>query len=422
MLLKLGGYSAFLVSIFLVIFFSLEREPVAEAGVLDARTWNFKENRLALRGKWIFFQNELLTPPQCRVRQGSYRNYPALWNTLERDGIGYGTYYLKVVVPDSVLTFAVEIPQLYSSCKLWINDCLIASVGKVGRTKETTVPQWTYKTASFDHSKDTMSIVLQIANFHHYKGGATNPIMLGSLHRVISNKHLTLGTNIAELVLLFITGGAFLYLSWRKKNDKKVILFFSLLCLTWCLRAAFSNQYPIVSIFPNFNWTILVKIEYLTLYGGMIWATLFFSQLMKNISSQILIYLIVGMNIFFSVFTLLTPPIIFSHWIMVYLTIATITVIYVALIILRALFLNQAGAWFLLSSLFLGVLVFGYDIFAYESSQYNLVLLNIGYTAIFALTTLALLFHLGILKEKWNGGDVLTFNEMTSDFSTGDKD
>lgn len=383
-------------------------------GIIDARHWNFDNTRLPLNGQWIFYKNKLLSYAECKRQSGDVTVYPSVWTNVEGAGTGYGTYLLKVLVPDSTMMFALEIPQLYNSYTLWIDDKPVASAGKIGTTEKETEPQWLYQTTSFHHSDDTLTIVLHIANFDHYKGGAKESIYLGTPSRILTHKLWSFGSNIAEIVLLSSMGVVFLvfYMLYR---DKKVILYFAMLCITWALRAAFSNLYPITFFFPNINWNAMVKIEYITLYGGVIWSVLFLNSLFPNIKNKIVMYTLIGINIFFVLYTIVTPPIIFSHWVGVYLTVAAVTVGYGAFIVIRALLDEQVGALFLLISLLLGALVFGYDIIAYGSSSYNLVFLHFGYIVIFILVTIALLLHLGIVKGNTKYSNVLTYNDMFKD-------
>jgi hypothetical protein len=113
------------------------------------------------------------------------------------------------------------------------------------------------------------------------------------------------------------------------------------------------------------------------------------------------------------VFTLFTPAIIYTRWVSIYLGVAVLVILYGVVLIVRALIIDREGSWFLMISIWVGVLLFGYDIAAYQSSfSYNIVLLNIGYVIIFMLTTVALLFHLGIFKSNTNENNVLTLNDM----------
>lgn len=381
--------------------------------VIDARHWNFSQ-RLPLKGNWNFFENQLLSPDQISAQTDSrYTSFPSLWNDRRVDGkgVGFATYSLTVLIPDSLEKMALEIPQMYSSYKLWVNGELLKTSGTVSTEKETSVPQWIYQTASFESSSDTLQVVLQIANFHHYKGGSTNPIYLGTADEIKSHFNWAIGSNVVEASILFLEGIFFL-LFYRQKR-KTVILYFALLCITWSVRSVFSNLYPVTLAFPEFNWQMLVKIEYLTLYLMAIWAALFFHALFTDISNEIFTFLPVTLNLFFVAFTIVTPAIFFSRWVSLYLGVELLVIFYGAIMIIRSLIVDREGSGFLLASLSVGVLIFGYDIAAYQTSfSHNAVILNIGHLLIFLFTTIGLLMHLGTLGNKVRHKDRLSYSDL----------
>ena len=143
---------------------------------------DLNKNRASLNGQWYYFENQLLTPREVTPGLKGFAEFPKTWNDIRSSGTGsgYATYMLYVLPPGDVKTLAIELPQIYSSYTLWINNKLVASNGTVGTSGEETVPQWMPQTVSFENPGDTLQLVLQIANFHHYKGGLKDPIYLGS--------------------------------------------------------------------------------------------------------------------------------------------------------------------------------------------------------------------------------------------------
>jgi hypothetical protein len=384
----------------------------AESGVLDARHWNF-EKRLPLSGYWVFHEGKLMLPGQADTLQGITQFFPAIWNEGDGDKqrTEYGTYVLRVLLPDSVQKLGLEIPQLYNSYILWVNGMKVASSGVVGKTVETTHPKWVHQTVTFPHAEDTLVFVLQIANFHHHKGGSKAPILLGSAEGITKHLSRSVTINVIEAFILLLAGITFLAIYFTKK--KRVILYFAMLSLTWAVRCLFSNLYPVVVFFPDIDWQLLVKTEYLTLYFAVLWAILFLHHLLDRLSHAALTYIIVTLNILFILYTLFTPVVMFSQWLSLYLAVAGIVVLYGGYLIVRALLAEHAGSWFLMGSILTGVIIFGYDILAYNTTfNYNYIFLSTGYLVIFLLTAMALLFHLGILKSKFQNKDVLTYEDF----------
>ncbi|WP_333820212.1 7TM diverse intracellular signaling domain-containing protein [Ohtaekwangia sp.] len=388
----------------------------AEAGVLNARDWKFQDKSLPLSGYWTFYDRQLLSPEQldANIIRGIDRFFPGLWNkdTDDKERTEYGTYALRVLLPDSVHKLAVEIPQLYCSYTLWANGLKVASAGRVDSTEQTSIPKWVYQTTSFSvNPKDTLSLVLQISNFHHHKGGAKDAILLGNPDQVTHHVSRSITVNVVQALILLLAGLAFLIIYFAQRQ--KAILFFALLSLTWSVRCMFSNLYPVVTFYPNIDWQLLVKVEYFSLYFGIIWASLFLHHVLNKFSSQIVTYTIVVLNVLFSIYTLFTPVLIFSQWISLYLAVAGVTVLYAGILIVRGLLMDHAGSWFLVGGIITGIVMFGYDILAYNTAfHYNYMFLSTGYLMIFLLTAIGLFFQLGILKSKGKRSDVLTYDDL----------
>jgi hypothetical protein len=378
---------------------------------LDARTWDFSK-RLPLKGQWSVVENKLVSPQDILKENWRYSTFPSLWNETraDRKGSGCATYGLNIILRDTTVQMALEIPPMYSSYNVWVNGQLISTAGVVACEIDKATPQWIYHAIPFT-IKDTVQVVLQVANFHHHKGGAVDPVYLGTLKTINSHFNWSIGSSLFEASILFLEGIFFLF--FYRRDKKAVILYFALLCLSWSIRSVFSNVYPLMLVYPDFSWQWLVKIEYLTLYLTVIWAALFFNTLFGEFGNKIFTYLPVALNVFFILFTLLTPATIFTRWVSVYLIVAALVITYGVALIVRALINDQKGSWFLMSSIWVGVLIFGYDIVAYQSSfSHNIVLLNIGYVTIFILTTIALLYHVGVFKSKAVEKNVLTMNDL----------
>jgi hypothetical protein len=366
--------------------------------VLDATSWDLSA-RISLKGKWTVIEEKLVPPDSVSSFYAkSAVSFPLLWNELRLNGSGSGcaTYALNVLLPSTEESLALEIPQLYSSYKLWVNGEELGAAGNVAATTNASVPKWVYQTFSFT-PKDTVRIVLQIANFHHHKGGAAQPIYLGSQRTVHTHFAWSMGSTVLQIVFLLLEGLFFVF--YYRRSRKRIILYFALLCLTWSVRSLFSNLYPITFFLPDFDWTWLVRIEYITLYLAVIWAALFLHELFDDMTNVIMTYLPVLINVCFLLFTLATSPLMFTRWISLYLGIAALVILHGVILTVRALLIERRGSGLLMSSICIGILLFGYDIAAYHTAiPYNIVFMNLGYIVIFLLTTIALLYHLRVLK------------------------
>ncbi|HET9055166.1 MAG TPA: hypothetical protein VFM90_13390, partial [Cyclobacteriaceae bacterium] len=222
--------------------------PTVDRGVLDLRQWNFSGHKIALAGNWNFYKNELLTVPANGANTFAY--FPEVLSKTGYAGVQFGTYSVTVLLPEQTGRLAFEIPQLYSSYKLYVNGKLVAENGKPGTSRETTVPQWLPQVSALESAGDTLQIVLQIANFYHYHTGSKQPIYLGTASMLKGHQQVAVNSNIAECIILFVLALAFLIIYYVRQEKKKITLYFSLLCISWAIRSVFSNIYLFTGFFP----------------------------------------------------------------------------------------------------------------------------------------------------------------------------
>ena len=389
-------------------------QATQKPGVIDATAFDFANNRLNLSGTWIWYDSKLLLPTELKDNDGLPSEVPGTWNErrTSESGQGYATYFLTVIISPVSEQLALDIPDIYSSYVIYANGVEVARNGIPGKTAQTTTPQWRPYVAPLDIKGDTIRLTLQIANFNHYKGGMKEPIRLGSASVLSEKEFLSMSGKALAVGLLFALALVFLGVYFRH-GRKKIVIYFSLLCITWAVRSLFSNDYIITKILPDFDWNMMVRIEYITLYLTMIWAILFLCRLFKNEGNQVVKYLLVAFNSGFIVYTVLTPPVDFTQLLPLYLVVAGVLLIYGAGVVLVALINERKGATSLTISVMLGLVIFSYDIFTYEGwFSYNSILFSAGYLVMFLLTGAALLLHLDIIKGTRTATTMLTYKDL----------
>ena len=397
--------------------FSQTDNSITSGEVIDARHWKINQEPFSLKGQCRYFENQLLSPAECKTAVGGVADFPSLFklNSKEEEGIGYATYLITVIVPTDERDFALTIPQIYSSYKLWVNNNIVAENGIVGKTEKECKPQWKPQTVAFQVNSDTLAMVLQIANFHHAKGGIKEQIYLGKPSLIKFKRSVSTISKLTESAALFCIGFFFLIIFFFYRRNKAT-LYFALLALTWSVRSVFSNLYLFISFYPDFDWTTMIRIEYITLYLAMIWAILFLTSLFRNEANIILKYGLVFCNVLFTAFSLSSLPRVFTQGLNVYLITSGVLLLYGTFIVIRAWGNERAGSGLLTLSIILGLNIFGYDIFVYEGfSSYDPVIFSAGYVSIFLMMGFALAFHVGLIKTKQNPATTLTYEDMYRD-------
>jgi len=406
--------SVFLLVLASISFCSYSQTIDLPGSFIDARFWS-ENSSFPLAGSCHFFDGQLLNPEECRNASGEITNFPTLFNSRRANetGIGYATYSIVVAFKEShSREIGLALPQMYSSYRLWANGTLIAENGKVGKSMDDYLPQWKPQTVYIEVTGTTLNLVLQIANFHHAKGGVKEPIFMGTASKMQFKRMMATISNLTETVSLFLLSVLF-FIIYFSRTKKSVTLYFALLCLTWSTRSMFSNMYLGIFYFPDFDWTTMVRIEYVTLYLTMIWAILFLSQIFQNEANIFFIYALVFCNVIFTIFTLFSSPFSFTGWLNVYLFASAILLMYGGFTVVRAWVNERVGSGLLTISVILGLNIFAYDIFVYEGfSSYDPLIFSLGYISIFLLMGWALSMHLGLTKSKASTTNRLTYDDL----------
>lgn len=328
--------------------------PSAHDGRLILKGKNFENGEpIKLKGDWEFYWNKLLTPKDFNSGSQPHSKYmtlPHSWNGLslngkQLNGMGYATYRLNILLDKSMTKqeLALKMPNINFSYKLWIDGKLVTEVGKVGMNRESTIPKITTELIPFYPKDKSLELVIQVANFHHQRGGITNNILLGVADQLIRTNSLSIASE------LFITGSILsigiyhLMLFWRRKTDKAP-LFFGLFCLIWGIRTLFVGEVILTKIFPEISWEFELKYEYLSLFIGTYIFAKYIQSMYPDEIPKRFCQIAGTISLFFSVIACFTPARVFTHTLLAYEIYTVFYLIILLSIIVRAALHKREGA------------------------------------------------------------------------------
>ncbi len=244
-------------------------------GILDLSAWNFKrDGNINLTGQWEFYWNRLVYNrdfDENLLKPDAFVYVPGIWNKYTINGekcpqYGYASYVLTVKNAGSQ-ELAIRIPNLSSSYRLYIDDVLVASDGKVGTDAKSSRPAWHLRTAVFKPPLDDFRIIIQVSNFTYIQGGVWNPIIIGGIENIyhynsnVIRKDLFLIGGIL-IAALFSFG---LYLIQRKQ---KLLLHFALLGILVIIRMSLFDSLFIHSVFPGATYEQILFMAYIAVCWG----------------------------------------------------------------------------------------------------------------------------------------------------------
>lgn len=322
--------------------------PLAKRGILNLENWDFnKQGNIALDGEWAFYWDTLLMPKNFPTNiKPVYMPFSQTWNKTEETNhasFGYATYSLQITIDSSNTVLAMEIPSLYTSYIIWLNGKQLAVNGVVGNSKNTSESYWLPLTASFIGNSNNIHIVIQISNFQHNKGGATQLIKLGTAQQLFRDREMSLGIDLL-LTGALIMGGLFMLGLFLFGRQNKAVLYFALFCLVYSYRIIGTEPYYLHNIFPDLSFQITTRLEYLTLFISTFLFMLFVQVLYPKETSKLMANFLKIVTAILVVISLFAPASWYTLTIEPFLVILLIYLIYGTIIIIRAAINKREGA------------------------------------------------------------------------------
>ncbi|WP_221307369.1 ATP-binding protein [Rhabdobacter roseus] len=358
---------------------------------------------MVLNGSWQLYWNSLRTPTSPPDYHENVP-FPTLWSNTTWKGQplpsqGFATYELTVLMPKSTETLALRVPDVYCAYRLYANGEVIAQNGVPGTSRATTKPYWSTQLSPLP-ATDTIRLRLQVANFHHSKGGPYKSITVGSLASLRLHKDIDDAFDYFLGGCLFMGGLFFLGLFLFGRSNY-YILYFSFFCLFYSYRPFGTRNYALHSLFPDLPWALTLHAEYLSLFLAVTMFVLYTRALYPEDANRTLYYSMAGIGLLFTFITLLTPPTIFTYLINPFLGLLFFYIGSAFYVHVQAVRHRRSGAQYaLLSSgcLLIIILVIMLEYFGLFTPSKLVIFL--GYLSFFFLQSLILSFRFSTTLKK----------------------
>ncbi len=248
--------------------------PRASKGILDLREISNPEKFIVkLNGEWEFYWEEMLRPDNFKsgsVKPPYFGNVPSYWTdyhggSLKTQKFGYATYRLRVLIPAGLkVPLALDLPVFDSSYDIYVNGKYLGSNGMPGKSEKETTPGYKRNFFRVNPVSDTMEIILNVANFHHRRGGFWLPLKLGTFPEV--QKQLANSWAAEWSVITLLLGfSIFFFFFFIISPKDKMMIFLSIATAGLALRPLFTSHFLILNLI-SIDWTWIIRFEYTGLY------------------------------------------------------------------------------------------------------------------------------------------------------------
>jgi len=199
------------------------------------------------------------------------------------------------------------------------------------------LPQYEPYVAPFAPTGDRIEILLQLSNFHHYRGGILEPLLFGPHRQVALLNQQETGRNLFLVGSIFIMGLYHLGLFGLRRREKAP-LYFGLFCLATTGITLFLWQPPIFAHYISRDWSVIIRSIFLLGIASVVGLALFVHALFPQEAARIVLRLIFGTGVLLGGLALLMPPTITTALVL------TLTCLYSLGIVLVAIARKRAGA------------------------------------------------------------------------------
>jgi signal transduction histidine kinase/ActR/RegA family two-component response regulator len=373
-------------------------------GIIDLRGHSLS-NEITLNGKWFFYWNELLNSSDSSINKGKIIDFPQLWQDLTVDNLslpsyGYATYRATVLLPDTSAPLSINMPDVYSSYSLYINDELVLTNGKVADNAKDYIPHWQVKTYDIPVGTTVLHIALQVSNFIHSKGGIKESIIIGEKEILSLKKERANAIDLLLTGCLFMGGLFFIGLYLFGRRDKAILLF-ALFSIVYSYRIIGTENYVLHTLLPDLNWTLTLRLEYISLFLGIGIFGLYTQSLFPKDVNKKIVYIISLLCFTFAMGALILPPYYFTQLINPFLIVTIVCLIYVPCVYFFAYRKGRPGSIYSLFSAIALMCVFAISILHYweiSSPQQTFTLL--GYMSFFFLQSIVLSYRVSFALKK----------------------
>ncbi len=225
-------------------------------GEWDLTSSGLMQKNVRVTGDVEYVPDALLTPQEFSGRTDICLGQPD-------NGTQYATSRMRLKVPRGsylICGYSVDFAS-----RMYVNGELLFEAGVPGENRETTTPgvKFYVLPVSPDENGEIV-IVQQASNFTHKDSGTHGTLYIGLPEQI--NRYV-LRNLCPEVVLM----GCYLVLFivhmvlYTMMQHYKPNLLFALFCLTWFIRTGVTGQRILGAVLPNLPWTVIFRLEYLTM-------------------------------------------------------------------------------------------------------------------------------------------------------------
>lgn len=273
--------------------------------------------------------------PGVYLFPGSFDGAPAprYFTDADKFDYQYGTFRVTLRLPAGK-TYAVRAMAINFSQRTWIDGVEQEPVGWPGETEKDTVPAAREAVYVFTPGNDTTEIVMQYANFVYRGGGEPYPLYVSSYQNIARLEQLSLfrACIIAGCMFTIFVFYMGMYLFFQRRG---YFLAFAVSCLAVAVRSLLIGEKFLTRLWPEVSWYGAMAAEYIGLVVTVSAFILYIAGMFPGLLHKWGLKLYMGFSAAFALLSFVTPPLIYSRFLIVYQAVSVLYGIYMIVLLVR---------------------------------------------------------------------------------------
>ena len=327
---------------------SADAVPLARQGVLDLTGVDLqKADPVRLAGAWECYWQQFLAPADFQaghaVPPPLYLTLPAAWNDTPLNGkkleaAGYATFRLRILPGKSRQGLTLQLGELNSAYRLWVNGILLVENGLVGKNAAEEIPAQGIHQIRLQSDGQPLELLLQVSNYHHRSGGVIAPIMLGASETLESAQQREWSLALLCIGSLLVMGFYHIGLFFIRKSDRAP-LYFGVYSLLWAGSSLTSNatDWAVNLLVTHYPVALLNRFDLLCFVLSLPVGYNFFRTLYPDEFSRLLQQVILVLALLYTGLGLLLPTMVFTSIIPAFYLFAMAMILYCLAMLFRAM-------------------------------------------------------------------------------------
>ncbi len=199
---------------------------------------------------WAFYPGSLLSPEELRESDRHMR-YLSIGEQTNFSSLGHpspygcGTYQMTFFLPERKEAYALEIPEVFSSYILYLDDAPVLQMGE----PVCGIPLIQNRMVTF-HGGKPVTLTISVSNYDHFYGGMVYPPAFGTMLALNTARGIRFAVCLFSCTVTFVCALLSFYFSIRMKQ--KNTLLFGLICLAMCGLSSYPllHMLAAVPVFP----------------------------------------------------------------------------------------------------------------------------------------------------------------------------